>query len=253
MTITTKQLVTHLDEFLNCQFINDYCPNGLQVEGRAEIKKIVTGVTASQALINAAIAADADALITHHGYFWKGEQPQIVGIKRSRVQTLLQADLNLLSYHLPLDVHKTLGNNAQLGALLNLVVTDTHSVDGIKHLVWQGECQEVFSAADFAAHLTTTLNREPLHIEGSSKPIKTVAWCTGGAERYIEKAVELGVDAYITGEVSEQTFHIAKEAGIHFFAAGHHATERYGIKALGDYLEKTYGITHQFIDIDNPI
>ncbi len=247
-----EALLNYLDDYLMVSKYRDYAPNGLQVEGQSEIRKIVTGVTASQALINAAIKENADALLVHHGYFWKGEPQQIVGMKQRRIKALLISDINLMGYHLPLDGHPEVGNNVQLAEKLGLV--NVKCVEGVEQdLICQGELPQPLSAAEFSAQMSVVLNRNPLHIGDKTKLISTVAWCTGGAQDYLNIAVTLGVDAFISGEVSERTFHNAVEQSIHYFAAGHHATERYGIEALGEHLQEKFGLEHKFIDIDNPI
>ncbi|MCZ8529339.1 Nif3-like dinuclear metal center hexameric protein [Alteromonas sp. PRIM-21] len=250
--MTRLELQNYLDGMLRVSEISDYCPNGLQVEGTSKIEKIVTGVTASQALVDAAIEANADALIVHHGYFWKGESQAVTGMKKRRLSTLLANDLNLFAYHLPLDVHPEFGNNRQLASLLD--VQNVSAVSGVKPVgvVMQGNFEEAIEGAALQDKLQQLLERDVL-IEGpASKPITTLAWCTGGGQGFIEQAVELGVDAFITGEVSEQTVHTAREMGITFFAAGHHATERYGVKSLGEHIEQQFGVPVEFIDIDNP-
>lgn len=249
---TLTELTDALDELLRPQNFQDYCPNGLQVEGKSHVRKLVTGVTACQALLDEAVANNADAVLVHHGYFWRGEDAVIVGMKRRRIATLLQHNISLLAYHLPLDAHPELGNNVQLAEVLGIKVsaglqTGEPSIGNI------GELGEAPSGADFARHLAARLRRDPLHIAGECKKIKSIAWCTGAAQDYIQQAIDLGVDAYLTGEASEQTVHIAREAGIHFYAAGHHATERFGVQAAGKYLAQTFGLEHQFIDIDNPV
>ena len=252
MSITRLELQNYLDGMLRVSEISDYCPNGLQVEGTHKIEKIVTGVTASQALVNAAIEANADALIVHHGYFWKGEPQAVTGMKKRRLSALLANDLNLFAYHLPLDVHPEFGNNRQLASLLD--VQNVSAVSGVKPVgvVMQGNLEEAIEGVALQDKLQQLLGRDVL-IEGPvSKPITTLAWCTGGGQGFIEQAVELGVDAFITGEVSEQTVHTAREMGITFFAAGHHATERYGVKSLGEHIEQQFDLPVEFIDIDNP-
>ncbi len=247
--MTSRQdIVNYIDTLLEVGGYRDYCPNGLQVEGRDEIKHIVSGVTASQALIEAAIENSADTLLVHHGYFWKGESPVITGIKRQRIQRLLESGINLLAYHLPLDGHAELGNNAQLARVLGFSIDD---VAGDSGLLYVGKPKQACSGEQLAAHIDACLDRKPQHI-AAEKPIETVAWCTGGAQSYIEEAAALGVDAFITGEISEKTVHIAREMEMHFYAAGHHATERYGVQALGDHLATHFGLKHSFIDIDNP-
>lgn len=249
--VNREDLHDYLNALLNVSVFQDYAPNGLQVQGRAKIKKLVTGVTASLALLEAAVAQGADAVLVHHGYFWRNEAPEIVGLKHQRIKTLLDHELNLFGYHLPLDAHPELGNNARLGALLGLEVTQGFEEDITRSIGLVGQLQTPLSGGAFAKTIQTALNRQPLHIP-AERPIRTVAWCTGGAQGYIDKALRFGVDAYITGEVSEQTVHIARESGIHFFAAGHHATERYGVQAVGRRVAQTFHIEHQFIDIDNP-
>lgn len=247
------ELVSYLQALMQPELVRDYCPNGLQVAGRSNIQKIVTGVSANQALLDASITANADAILVHHGYFWKGEVQTLTGMKKKRLATLLKNDVSLFAYHLPLDTHAELGNNVQLAQRLGIDITGTHEVDGVRGLFFEGRLQTPSTSEHFATHIQNILSRAPLHIPGSDKPIETLAWCTGGAQRYIEKAVELGVDAYITGEASEQTVHVAREMGLHFYAAGHHATERYGVQALGKHLADKFSIEHEFIDIDNPV
>lgn len=250
--IKRDELTRFLAQELQTERIRDYCPNGLQVEGKVDISCIVTGVTASQALLDAAVAAKADAILVHHGYFWKNETPQITGMKKRRLQTLLVNDINLLAYHLPLDVHPQLGNNAQLGKLLN--AQQCRPVVGIEPLgvLMTGELEQASGVEQIASRLTSALGREVLLHAASDKPVKTLCWCTGGGQGYIEQAAASGADLFITGEVSEQTIHVSRELGIHFIAAGHHATERYGIKALGEFVAQQLNVQVQFIDIDNP-
>lgn len=243
----------YLNQLLKPEQIKDYAPNGLQIQGCEEITKIVTGVTASKALIDLAIVEKADALIVHHGYFWKNEPYVIRGMKHSRIKALIENDINLFAYHLPLDIHPTLGNNAQLASLLNIEVTGPLELENSLSIAIQGQLSDIMSGDDLAVFINKKLHRECLHIAPpSNKKIKTVAWCTGGGQDYIELAAEQGIDAFISGEVSEKTTHIAKEMDIHFFAAGHHATERYGVKALGEHIAKEQGLNVVFIDIDNP-
>ena len=251
MSTTLAELVASADRLLQPGQFQDYCPNGLQVEGRPVVRRLVSGVTASLALLEAALAAEADAIFVHHGYFWKGESPSVVGIKRKRLGLLLRNDISLLAYHLPLDAHPSLGNNAQLAARLGITVTGglqavAQPIGNVGHLA------EPQPLADFAAHVAQRLGRTPLVVEGGTQLIRTIAWCTGGAQSYIEQAAQHGVDAFLTGEVSEQTVHLARELGLHFIAAGHHATERYGAPAVAAHLAAQLGIEHRFIDIDNP-
>ena len=241
-----------INQKLSSDKINDYAPNGLQVEGKTEIKKIITGVTASQALIDYAITQNADAILVHHGYFWKSENPCIRGMKGKRIKALLVNDINLYGYHLPLDVHPELGNNAQLAKLLDIENLQPLEKGAVSIPVW-GELKEPMTGENFAKKIEKVLNRKPLIcIENGPHLIRKIGICTGGGQGYIDIAAEQGCDAFITGEVSEQTIHSAREQGLHFFAAGHHATERYGIKALGEWLAKEYGFDVEFKDIDNP-
>ena len=241
-----------LNEKLSTDRINDYAPNGLQVEGKAEIKKIITGVTASQALIDYAVAQQADAVLVHHGYFWKSENPCIRGMKGKRIKTLLVNDINLYGYHLPLDVHPELGNNAKLAQLLGISDLQPLENSSTSIPVW-GTLKDPVTSEEFAQRIEQVLHRKPLICtENGPHLIRKVGICTGGGQGYIDLAAAQGCDAFITGEVSEQTIHSAREQGIHFFAAGHHATERYGIKALGEWLAAEYGLDVEFKDIDNP-
>ena len=241
-----------INQKLSSDKINDYAPNGLQVEGKTEIKKIITGVTASQALIDYAISQNADAILVHHGYFWKSENPCIRGMKGKRIKALLVNDINLYGYHLPLDVHPELGNNAQLAKLLDIENLQPLEKGAVSIPVW-GELKEPMTGENFAEKIEKVLNRKPLIcIENGPHLIRKIGICTGGGQGYIDLAAEQGCDAFITGEVSEQTIHSAREQGLHFFSAGHHATERYGIKALGEWLAKEYGFDVEFKDIDNP-
>ncbi|MCG5502219.1 Nif3-like dinuclear metal center hexameric protein [Ectothiorhodospira lacustris] len=248
--VALRDLVSHIDTLLNVGAFADYSPNGLQVQGRPHVSRLVTGVTASRALIEAAIERGADALLVHHGYFWKGEDARIVGMKRERLRLLLEHDISLLAYHLPLDAHPELGNNAQLAGLLDFQVQGTLRPDGVGLI---GVPDVPVSAEALRERLSRRLGREALWIPGGPEVIRRLGWCTGGAQGMVEKAADLGLDAYISGEVSEQTVHVAREAGIHYFAAGHHATERCGPKALGRHLAATLALSHEFIDIENPI
>jgi len=250
--LSRQQLLTYLDDLLRPSQIKDYCPNGLQVEGTNQIKKIVTGVTASQALVDAAVAANADVLLVHHGYFWKGENQVITSLKRKRIKALLDADINLIAYHLPLDIHPELGNNAQLAKLFGIDNMSGLDAEDPVSVAVKGNLQQSKTVAQFGALIEQKLGRIPL-VEGAlDKVINTVAWCSGGGQSFIEMAGEQGIDAFISGEVSEQTIHLAREYDIAFFAAGHHATERYGVKSLGEYLAAQLNVEVEFIDIDNP-
>ncbi len=245
---TCAELTSYCNELLEIGIFKDYCPNGLQVEGNSSIFKIISGVTASQALIDAAIQHKADLLLVHHGFFWKGENPILTGMKKRRLKSLLSHDINLVAYHLPLDAHKTLGNNVLLAEKLGLTLDHFFADNDI---ALSGSVKKQ-TGKEFKENITHTLNREPLHID-ADREITKVAVCTGAAQSYIEKAIELGVDAFISGEVSENTWHIAKENNIHYYGAGHHATERYGVQALGEHLAHHFGLEHEFIDIFNPV
>ncbi|HBM06763.1 Nif3-like dinuclear metal center hexameric protein [Pseudomonas sp. Choline-3u-10] len=251
MAVALTTLVDESDRFLNAAKIPDYCPNGLQVEGRPQVQRIVSGVTASQALLDAAVEARADVVLVHHGYFWKNEDARVVGMKQRRLKTLLSHDISLLAYHLPLDVHPEVGNNVQLARLLGLTVEGTLEPDNPRSVGLVGSLDTPLTPVDFMRRIHAALGREPLMVEGPGL-IRRVAWCTGGAQGYIDQAVTAGVDAYLTGEISEPTAHIARENGLSFFAAGHHATERYGVQALGEHLAKRFAIEHLFIDCPNP-
>ena len=251
--VLLQDLVNYCDQLLVIDQFQDYCPNGLQVQGKSQINKLVSGVTASQALIDAAIAQQADAVLVHHGFFWKGESPCVTGMKRNRLQALLAADISLIAYHLPLDAHDSLGNNVQLGRLLGFSTRGGFGGGRGPDIALYGELLASSSPQQLAEHLAQQLHRVPLHIEGQSKQIKKIAWCTGAAQSYIEQAAALGADAFISGEISEQTVHVARELGIHYYAAGHHATERYGVSALGEHLADNFVVEHCFIDIENPV
>lgn len=252
-TVNRQVLVSALDQLLQPHLFSDYCPNGLQVEGRAEIGRVVTGVTASQALLDAAVELGADAVLVHHGYFWKSEDPRVTGMKRRRLATLLKNDINLFAYHLPLDAHPELGNNVQLAQRLGLVITGPLDPNNKRVVGNTGELAMPETAGRFASRVRSVLGRELLHLGDPEKTIRTVGWCTGAAQGYIEQAVAAGVDLYLTGEVSEQTVHVARETGIQFLACGHHATERYGVQAVGDWLASRFGIDHRHVDIPNPV
>lgn len=242
-------LYTHA--LLDAARFSDYCPNGLQVEGRTQIVRLATGVSASLSVIEAAIAWGADLLLVHHGYFWKGEAPVVTGIKRQRLQRLLANELNLVVYHLPLDAHPQLGNNAQLAAELGLIIEGRFG--GTPPIACYGRLARPLSAEVFGQQLAAQLGRVPLHIGEPQAIIRRVGWCTGAAQDYLEEAAELGLDAFVTGEVSERTVHLARETGVQFYAAGHHATERYGVRALGEHLAERFTLQHRFIEIDNPV
>ena len=245
-----KELCDFCDEYLKVDDFNDYCPNGLQVEGNPEVKKIVCGVTASQSLIEAAIEARADTLIVHHGYFWKGESQPIAGIKGRRIASLIRNNINLLAFHLPLDAHPDVGNNVQLARIMGWQISRSGGEQG---LLFEGLLPAPSSLADLAQLIEARIESSALVISGGDHSVERIAWCTGAAQGFIEEAAAAGVDAFISGEVSEPTFHLAREMGIHYIAAGHHATERYGVQALGLEIASRFAIEQQFIDIPNPV
>jgi len=245
-----SELIDYTGQLLQVDRFRDYCPNGLQVEGRPEVRIIVSGVTASMALLEHASRLNADLVLVHHGYFWKGEDARVVGMKKRRLKLLLEKDISLVGYHLPLDAHPELGNNARLARVLDFTL---QGWAGEQSLVAYGTLDRPGSLSEVGTRIAQRLGRQPLMFGDPSKPIRTIAWCTGAAQDYIELALALQVDAFLTGEVSERTYHTAQETGIAFIAAGHHATERYGIQALGEHLAERYGLDHQFVDIDNPV
>jgi len=252
MMMLRAEFMARLEQLLQTARVRDYCPNGLQVEGTDQIQRVVAGVTASQALLDAAVAAKADAIVVHHGYFWKNETPVITGIKKRRLQTLLQHDINLFGFHLPLDIHPELGNNAQLGQLLGMEkIEAVASVEPVG-VVMHGYLPTPMALADIGQLVNIKLQRPPLVHAGHSGMVQHVAWCTGGGQGYIDVAEDQGADLFISGEVSEQTIHIANERQIHYIAAGHHATERYGIRALAMEMATWPGLTVEFMDLPNP-
>ncbi|MBI1905844.1 MAG: Nif3-like dinuclear metal center hexameric protein [Rhodocyclales bacterium] len=244
------ELTEHLDALLNVALFRDYCPNGLQVEGRADVGRVVCGVTASQDLLDRAVSDDAHAIVVHHGYFWRGEDGRVTGLRKRRLTTLLCNDISLLAYHLPLDAHPELGNNAQLGLLAGW---RGEARFGEQDLGWLGRPDEVASAAGIASLLAERLRRPPMLVGDGGRQVRRIAWCTGGAQGYFEQAIEAGADLYVSGEISEQTVHLARESGVPYIAAGHHATERYGPKALAAYLSNVLGLDASFVDLDNPV
>ena len=248
-----SDLLQELDQTLQPWNFKDYGPNGLQVEGRAEIRRLVTGVTASRALIEAAIEAQADAILVHHGLFWRGQTGVVTGWMRRRLGLLLGHDINLLAYHLPLDAHPELGNNSQLARQLGLV---TQRQFGEQNLISIGQPEqgEFASAQALADHVSARLERSVMLADGlpPGRPVRRIAWCSGGAQSQFEAALEAGADAYITGEMSEPQPHYARECEAAFLACGHHATERYGVQALGADIARRCGLEHLHIDIDNP-
>lgn len=248
-----QQLDNFCADYLRVSDFKDYCPNGVQVESVVEVESIVSGVTASLALIEAAIEARADTILVHHGYFWKGESEAITGFKGRRIRALIKNNLNLLAYHLPLDAHPEVGNNAQIARIMGWEVQGTFASVGLHDIVFHSELQAAITLDELTESLAEKLNTKPLSIASSDKLIRRIAWCTGAAQSYIDQAADRGFDVFISGEVSENTFHYAKECGIHYIAAGHHATERYGVQALGRLVAERFGLQHQFIDIPNPV
>ena len=249
MSIERQQLLSSFNQLLQPERFKDYGPNGLQVEGKSEIQRIVSGVTASRALIEAAIEAKADAIFVHHGLFWRGMDGRITGWLKERIRLLLAHDINLFAYHLPLDAHPELGNNAQLGARLGV---QGQAAFGDQNLGWLADANFA-SATALSAHVQQVLGRPATLVSADAdRPVRKLAWCTGGAQGFFEAAIAAGADAFITGEISEPQAHLARETGVSFIAAGHHATERYGAPAVAAHVAKELGLEHQFIEIDNP-
>jgi len=251
LSIALRDLVEETNDYLKADAVNDYCPNGLQVEGRSEVLRVISGVTASLALIEAAIERQADVLLVHHGYFWKGENPCMTGMRQKRLKALLANDISLLAYHLPLDIHPEVGNNVRLGQALGIAIEGELAAANPRVVGLLGRLPEPVSAAEFALRVEQVLGRTPLLIE-SSRPVQRIGWCSGGGQGFIDEAIAADVDLYLTGEASEQTFHSARENNISFIAAGHHATERLGVQALGEWMAQHFGLFHQFIDCHNP-
>lgn len=249
-----ENLIARVNDFLNIHQINDYCPNGLQVQSHdQEVRKIALAVTASLEAIEQAKNIGANVLIAHHGWFWKNEPAQLTGMRYQRIRSLLEYDIALMAYHLPLDIHPVVGNNIQLAKVLDLVLTDYIKPDGKLPLLVLGHLKTLQSLSDFARLCQDKLGRLPLSVAGGDHPVYKIAWCTGAAQDFIEEAKRYGADLYLSGEISERTYYQAKELGIHYLACGHHATERYGIQALGAWLQENFGLPTQFIDADNPV
>lgn len=251
-SVNRDELAKFLALTLEITRFHDYCPNGLQVAGAASIKTLVTGVTASLALLEAAIDLEADAILVHHGYFWRGEDACIVGIKQKRLKLLLAHDINLFAYHLPLDAHPTLGNNAQLAKVLDLCADTAFGPDDLGCL-GTAKNPSIRTAGDLALAVEEKLGRRPLLIGDPEQPVRRIAWCTGAAQNFMVDAIGTGADIYLSGEISEPTVHLARESNVAYLACGHHATERYGVRALGQFLAQQFGIAHHFVDIDNPV
>lgn len=250
--IELKTLLDSADELLQPQRFRDYCPNGLQVEGKAKVKKLVAGVTASLAFIEAGVKAGADALFVHHGCLWDKDPSPVVGMRRRRIKALLDADVSLLAYHLPLDALPEYGNNAQLAKLLSMEISGPLEPNNRENIGYAGALPKSMPAGEFAAHVEKILRHKVVHIGDPAEKISTIAWCSGGAQSYFKHAAALGVQAFLTGEISEQNPHEALEQNMHYFAAGHHATERGGPQAAGEHLAEKHGLDFEFIDIDNP-
>lgn len=228
----------------------DYCPNGVQLEGRPEVRRIATAVSASLQVLEAATAWGADALLVHHGYFWRNEAAPIVGLKKRRIAHLLQHDVSLLAYHLPLDAHPVLGNNAQLGRRLGWIEEGRF---GEQDIACHGRLAQAEPLGSLVQKIGAVLQRAPLMIGDPTLEVRRIAWCSGAAQGYFEQAISLGVQAFLTGEISEQNVHLAQESGVAFIAAGHHATERFGIQALGEHLSSQFQLEHRFFDQNNPV
>ena len=250
-SVNRDALSRYLDELLKPEGFKDYCPNGLQVEGRSDIRRLVCGVTANQALLDLAVEQQADAILVHHGWFWRGESGAVTGIKRQRLKTLLANDINLYAYHLPLDAHPSVGNNACLARALGWIRTGTF---GDQELGCLGVSETSATIDTLTADLEKALKRPPFVLAKSGdQPVRCIAWCTGGAQSYFEAAIAAGADVFVTGEVSEPMVHLARETGVAYIAAGHHATERFGVQAVGLRLEDRFGIDVRYLEVDSPV
>jgi dinuclear metal center YbgI/SA1388 family protein len=247
-----QELLTACTQLLQPFRFKDYCPNGLQVEGKVEVSCLVSGVTASLALIEAAIDLKADALLVHHGLFWRGQDGAVTGWMKQRLSRLLAHDINLIAYHLPLDAHPELGNNAQLGQKFGLTTQTRFGDQDLGLLGIPADGSSEIALDDLVQRLARELGREPLCVGGDGRALRRIGWCSGGAQSYFEDAIAAGADVFITGEISEPQAHLARETGVMFIACGHHATERYGAQAVASHLAAQYGLSHQFVDIDNP-
>ena len=245
-----KEIEDYLNTLLSADAFKDYGPNGLQVEGRAQVHRIVSGVTASRDLIDAAIADQADAILVHHGLFWRGQDGRLVGWLGERVRRLMAHGVNLFAFHLPLDAHPEFGNNAQLGLQLGL---SADARFGDQDLGFAGPAGSATSLDALAARVQSALSgRAPLVLPGDGRALLRIGWCSGGAQGYFEAAIAAGVDAFLTGEVSEPQAHLARETGVAFLACGHHATECFGAPALAAHVGERFGLEHRFIEIANP-
>lgn len=248
--IEPQDLTAYCDALLNVEAFTDYAPNGLQVEGVRPIRRLVSGVTACAALIDAACDPDVDALLVHHGWFWRGESPRLTGAKGRRVRALMGSGMSLIAYHLPLDAHPTLGNNATLAVRLGILDAQPTAIG--HGVVWRGRLMDALPPEVWARAVSERLGRTATLVAADDRPVQRVAWCTGGGQGYLEAAAALGIDAFLSGEISEQTTHAARELGVSFLAAGHHATERYGVQALGEHLAERFALSHRYVEIDNP-
>lgn len=251
-SVNRDSFAKYLEQALDITRFRDYCPNGLQVEGRPRVQRLVTGVTASLALLEAALETGADTILVHHGYFWRGEDARVTGPKQKRLKLLLENDINLFAYHLPLDAHPVWGNNAQLAKRLGLAADGKFGEDGIG---WLGSLEDpnIATVGDLVRVIESQLGRAPLAIGDMAQPLARVGWCTGAAHNMLADAIAAGASVYLSGEISEPTVHLARETGVAYIACGHHATERYGVQALGMHLAEQFGIDHRFIDIANPV
>ncbi|WP_110685250.1 Nif3-like dinuclear metal center hexameric protein [Salinicola aestuarinus] len=250
--ISRETLTEAIDAELNVSAFKDYTVNGLQIEGSETVTRVLSGVTACQALLDEAVAWQADAVLVHHGYFWKNEPVAITGMKQRRVSTLLKNGINLWAYHLPLDAHVTMGNNACLGRRLGLQAERCLDGELGKGLLWFGRPEEPLDSDMLASRVESTLGRRPTVVQGHTGEIERIAWCTGGAQDMLASAAEAGAQAFISGEISERTTHMAREMGVTYISAGHHATERDGVRELGEWIAARFGVEHRFVDIDNP-
>lgn len=248
--VAADALLRYFDDLLDAGSFRDYCPNGLQVEGERAVRTLVSGVTASAALLRAAAALRADAVLVHHGWFWRGEDPRIVGSRRERFRLAIDSGIHLFAYHLPLDAHPDVGNNARLGLSMGW---KTDARVGDNGLVCVHDLSQPGTAVSVAAALRRRLGRKPLVVGDLSRPIRRVAWCTGAAQDMLQVAIDAGADAFVSGEISERTTHLARESRVVYFSAGHHATERMGVQALGEAAALRFGIRHRFVDDDNPV
>ena len=249
MDASRSAIENYLNNLLDVGRFRDYGPNGLQVEGRATIGRLISGVTASRALIEAAIARDADAILVHHGLFWRGQDGRVTGWLKQRLHLLLRHDISLFAYHLPLDAHAEWGNNAQFGARLDLKADARFGEQDLGFIASLAVAEPLDA---LGLRLTAQMGRSPTIVSGDGRAVRRVAWCTGGAQGFFEAAIAAGADAFITGEISEPQAHYARESGVAFLACGHHASERFGAPALGAHLAQIFALQHSFIDIDNP-